>query len=1404
MQNDFNTQDPSWLNTALQAEAQLKDLEEQEQEAQAAKPKPPVAPKPETASTMQLPQLQLPNIQQLQTALQSLPNPLQAPFGINPQAAVQGATQALQAAPQVAQEVTATTAGGALDAIESVGGFGELVGDTFKTGFNQLFGRPTDDSQNPFSDEYLNQDAGWLDLPDDWSPENKTGLGKLARGLVEFGLLTAATGGIGGAVGGVLGVGTKVATLTRAAGVGTKGAKYINFIGKGAKIAGEGAIADLVSNSSEAANLANLAQEHTPWMAPWVTNALAIKPEDNPWLARIKTVASGAGVNLVGHGISAFAKAGWAAGRARAAGKSVDEANDIGNQVMQEEMVRASQLDEDAATEMAIDRYNQGYGISHADSRDEYLRTYLSEEEYAQYTSQPTVEGITAQLQDVEQQLAAAKQAKDKAQVRELLATKRDLESQVQNEQIDYEALADKRASDQGDSFDFEAYQSQRQAAESLGRAPDPFVNPGQFDDVERATYAPEPDAVKANLREAVADMKQGGSGRSYQPIATESALKAMSRGDKNLLQYINEVADDISQEAFKSLDNTMNYKEVKELMIRQASDLTSMIDEGGDYAKKFAEYFEKQDKNARIYIDDGNKIVTGSPAQKAALQLVINTLAKQAEGIATGTMFIADDLPIGRQVEMVFDAMKVALVEHKKIGYMWGLDGKYQQLSLMPKAVKEATEAQMTKISAEMEEYFESLHQMNRQGRYDEMRDLMELHALSGGKVRTLEHIHDYLRAKLVGGRMGDMHITGRVRKELQSTFYNSILSAPKTPIKAILGTNLVGILRPMQAMLGAGIRMNQQEMVIAATTIDSLGKAFAEGVEMFKYNWDLGLNRKAQTYDGKFDIETDLAEWQSLKEFYDKYANPVEQRAYDVLDTIVKFNTNPWVKYSQNAMGAGDSLARTIIGRFEMRQRAARAAIDEGIDLNDIKAVARATDENFRKEIFKLNSDNKWVVSDIGAQMAGDEAAMTRALEENFKGFELISNIPGMKAFFPFVRTGFNALNLTFQHTPLAAFSDKYKDIMNGRNLEKYGVRPQDLPQAQALMEGRIAMGSSIMGMATIAALSGNMTGDMPYDKETQDLWRAAGIQPYSFKVGNAYISYKDLEPFNTLFSMAANVVQNSNVLGEDWTDKWMQKLVFMAAAVVVDKSMLSGVEDLARLMNPETSEDLLTQTGARYIRSHLPYAGLLGQLGDVIDANQKEAQSLLETIVRRDAIVKSVLPPKYDVLSKDRSGKKLVSGAENPLFRLFNAFSPVPITPVDDDPIKKSLVEMRYNLPQTLSTYKGEPLNSLERSEMQKYLSMGSLRSRLEKIMVTDPSWREDLDRYKKDNLRISEGYQLYSQRFYQLVDDAFRDAKDEAMLQVMQNNPDLRGRIETRETKKALSKAGAYDRIMQLPK
>jgi len=1219
--------------------------------------------------------------------------------------------------PTFLSEAGAAIAGGAADAVESVGGFAELIGDTFKTGISQLFGDPVDETQNPFSSEYESGDANWLDIPDDWVPENKTGLGKLARGLVEFGALTAVTGGIGGAVGGGLRVGARLGGAARAAGIGLDTRRRLNFIGKAAKIGAEGGVADLVSSSSETENLANLLNEHTPWLAPWVTDALANDPEDNPWLARIKTVTAGAGLNWVGWGISAFAKGSWAAAKARKAGKSVDEANEIGNKVHDQEL----QKQQDA----------------HTASSDE-------------------------------------------------LAKKHEAEGRGQSDKTDPDS------------------------------PPEAFVNPNKFDNTERATVDNTVSATQV-ARESITDAKNGGKGRSHSQMLTDSMIEQIARGDKTIKETVLKTAKELAEKAFQKGGDLegiaeMNYDDLVMLFVKQTSEMTSMIDEGGDIAARFKEYFVDKTKDARVYITDGDKIVTASPTQKAALTMTIRSLALRAQAIANGTLFIADELPIQRQVEMTLDAMKVAMTEHKKMGFMWGLDGKLQQLGMVPKSVKESTQKQIEKLTKEQDEYFSALHEMNKQGKYQQMRDLMELHNLSDGNIRTMEHIHDYLRANLMGGKVNGKAIKGRLRTELQSVFYNSVLSGPRTIVKAVFGTNLIGIMRPFQSYLGASIMRNHKEAAIAAAQIDALGQAFAEGFRMFKYNYDLGANRKTMSYEGKFDLESDLAEWNNMAEFYQRYGSDGQKRAYDALNVVVQINTSPWMKYSQNAMGAGDSLARTIIGRYEMRMRAARQVIDEGADLKDVTKLARDIEEKFRTGpdgIFKKDANGRFVVSDKAARLAGNEAAMTTALEENFKGFELISNIPFMKAFFPFVRTGFNALELTFAHTDLIRFRDKYKDIMSGQNLDKYGIREQDLAQAQALMNGRIYMGRGIIGMATIAALAGNLTGDYPVNQEDREAWQRAGKKPNSFKVGNTYISYADLEPFNTLFSATANLIQNAHVLGEAYTEKWLQKLTFMVSAVLVDKSMLSGVDDLARLMNSETSAELLTQTGSRYIRSHLPYAGLLGQVGDLMDANRREADKLTEHLVKRDALLKSVLPPQYDYLSKDRTGKPLSYAAENPLVRLFNMVMPISIHNAEGDPIKETLVEMRFNIPQVTSTYQGEPLNAYERSELQKYMAKGDIRKELEKLILKDPKFRKDLDAYKKgagpfQPFSAEAGEALYDQQFYISVNKIFQRAKDKAMIEVLRNNPDLQRRIDDRNAKKAAGKSGNMERLKELKK
>ena len=460
---------------------------------------------------------------------------------------------------------------------------------------------------------------------------------------------------------------------------------------------------------------------------------------------------------------------------------------------------------------------------------------------------------------------------------------------------------------------------------------------------------------------------------------------------------------------------------------------------------------------------------------------------------------------------------------------------------------------------------------------------------------------------------------------------------------------------------------------------------------------------------------------------------------------------------------------------------------------------------------ELSSLDYNELTITSSSTARqnLAGDEATMTKALQGWMKVFEGIQKAPIGRVFFPFVRTGINALDLTWQHSPAGIFHQKYKHLKKGIHLDSYGLTPEQAVSEIAMMDGRIAVGSAITGLATIATLNGNMTGDYPYDKKDRDLWIARGIKPYSFKFNNPltnedyYVSYEELEPFNTVFSVAANMAQNAHIFGEAITDHWGEKLIYMTAAVLVDKSFLSGVKDLASLATPSRGEGQFMKTFTKYGRSHLPYSSLLAEIGTIMDANKKEANTFMEMMVQRDAVWKSTLYPKYDILAKSRTGKPLNYAAENPLWRIFNAYSPIAITPIEDDPVKQALVNIRYNLPDQMKHVDGMVLNSKMRSELSKYMSMGPLRKELKRI-IDSPNWQRYYEEYKEKGFLESKGNLLRNQKFYIPINEAFKKAKRQAWAQVLRNNPDLRDHIAISNAKEAAGKAGAYDRLEELNK
>ena len=951
-------------------------------------------------------------------------------------------------------------------------------------------------------------------------------------------------------------------------------------------------------------------------------------------------------------------------------------------------------------------------------------------------------------------------------------------------------------------------------SASNAGRDPSPTPdrNPNKFNESEKTVLPDDQRSVKDRVTNIIGEnlesKKRTGIPRSDSMLLNERQIRRLSKGNKELREYLIQISETVADQVWESTQNTYNYKEVQNLFIEQAADMYSRIELEG--AKGLREYFLKNKDNKFVFMYDGVEVVTGTASQKVALEMVIQTLSRKAALIAGGSLELPEGISKQRAAIITQEAASVAMLEYKKISYMMGSEfaklGVDRQAPLPKDAIKKIN-ADLKNIELDEKVFNDEIMRLLAANEPQMVKDLQELYWYTNGDVKTMSDLTEFLKANLVGGRFKGKNIRSRFRTEAATGMYNSILSGPSTPARAIVGTNMIGIMRPFQEYLGGMITGNKKDMVIASAQINAIGEAWAEGLRLFKHNWELGLAKKPQTYTGKFDVEANTKEWQRLNEFNNRYGSDTEKQAYGIINTIVEANQSPWFKYPQILMGSGDAMARTIIGRYQMRLQAATDAIESGVNLDDVVAVAAKQDDIFRKKIFAKNKYDQWVVRDKATMMAGDETALTTPLRGSLKGLEEIRNLTGMRLFFPFVRTGLNALDLTWQHTPiLAQFHGKWKDIMAGDPkllFDRYGIRQQDISQAKALMKGRMAMGTMVMGLGAIMATTGNMTGTLPEDKETRDLWKLRGIKPMSWKIGDVYVSYAQFEPFNTLLAATANVVNYQHILGENIRDDMVEKLRFMFAAVLVDKSMLAGVSDLAEIFSGNTGQEQLLRIAAKMGRAQFfPYAGLSRQLGDIIDANEKETQGFWGTMMRRDLGFKSFLTKKYDIYNKDRSGVPFRTDDTNPLMKVLNLANPFPIYWSDGDKVKENLRYMQYNLPEVMRQWKGEDLSAKEISQLQEILSKSNLRQRLEKLMRPGGKWERDVKQYRELKLTGGAGYRLQDQDFYRDVHKIHMEEKKKALLQLKTLNPELWSRIKSRQFKKGQSNQGNYENIQKL--
>jgi len=681
------------------------------------------------------------------------------------------------------------------------------------------------------------------------------------------------------------------------------------------------------------------------------------------------------------------------------------------------------------------------------------------------------------------------------------------------------------------------------------------------------------------------------------------------------------------------------------------------------------------------------------------AADLVNSALFKQLRDLSIGSRELmaqgVDIADVDGPLKTIRDRLIIGLSEVKKRRYLWGIQG--QQLQLAPEQIAD----RFTQIHQQTKESIDTALEFMGQTQNQEIMEAI-IEAFSGAdNIHNWTDLDAFMRRRLHG--LSDKNQT---LKELGGVFVNSVLSGLKTSQRALVGTGEVMGLQSLGKGVG-GALLGDLDTARAAMA------SYKSHMEVIPEAWTVFTKRLNSYWTGDFaDMRNRFSEYNTTDQMWAMQEQWIEQRgtvgdkfSYSIGWIARGLNDNRLLSYSTRLLSSVDDTYKFVMARARAKERSVRKVLElkRGGDLLEATADDyKKYEDLFYKEILDADG-NIDITKDAFLEGMYKEATLT----ENLTGFassldKLIGQFPLLRPFYLFARTGINGLDMNVKNMPLiGAFRKRTLDVLtaNEDNLAekvgRYGIETiEDLRNEKALLAGRQAIGLGVTISGTQMYLNGRMTGDGPMDEQLKQAWLAAGWQPRSLKIGDAWVSYDALgEPFSMILANIANVGDNLDLMGEEWAEDHWKKMAAALAAGPLKKSYFSGLDSLFQLVNmkPEGSARAI----GSIMNNIVPMSSLRNEFGRIINPYMRELNAdIFESIRNRNLaseyLTSDPLPFKYDMLT----GKPINNW--NFLQRAWNAVTPFQVNFDDNSPGRRLLLESNYPIRESVYSAEGYDLS------------------------------------------------------------------------------------------------------------
>lgn len=392
--------------------------------------------------------------------------------------------------------------------------------------------------------------------------------------------------------------------------------------------------------------------------------------------------------------------------------------------------------------------------------------------------------------------------------------------------------------------------------------------------------------------------------------------------------------------------------------------------------------------------------------------------------------------------------------------------------------------------------------------------------------------------------------------------------------------------------------------------------------------------------------------------------------------------------IRVPGEALRAEDDMFKTILYRGELEGQAVRQAKKEGLTGVEYEARVQALKndpiqamKDYATELTK-GKDQKVIdravnkAAAIGKQMedasfkAAQVGTFTNELGTIGKSISyVVKEVPGLRYVQPFMKTSANILKYGAKRTPLGLVQLGKEGLTKGEVADILGQvtvgtgamgggtlgvkaylggrknRPASEADAKSLAAWTLTSG----GFAKIYA-DGGMTGAAPTNPEVSKGWYASGKIPYAIKIGDRWVSYKDLGPAGITLGMMADVLDGWGTLEQEGASASLGILAMNMAKTYANQSYATGLSDLANAYADPNRYAF--KFFSRLAQGEVPFSGSLKFLGNLTDQTLRKPENITQSVMSVIPGLREKVPPVYTVWGDEVKFQYGALGAMSPL--------------------------------------------------------------------------------------------------------------------------------------------------------